>query len=117
MLAIGAARYAFLGAGWLLPWMRGSLPPRYWRKVVATTQGVVLACAAADVLPRVVTDAAVFGALALLTESFGRDVWGLWRHRPVEPGRIPFLAEAAQRIGRAWARGGCVGVCRATRDS
>ncbi len=94
VLAIGAARYAFLGAGWLLPWMRGSLPPRYWRKVVAATQGVVLACAAADVLPHVVTDAALFGALALLTESFGRDVWGLWRHRPVEPGRIPFLAEA-----------------------
>lgn len=93
VLAIGAARYAFLGAGWLLPWMRGSLPPRYWRKVVATIQGLVLAAAAADVLPRVVMDAAVGGSLALLTESFGRDVWGLWRHRPVGPGRIPFLAE------------------------
>ena len=29
VLAIGAARYAFLAAGWLLPWMREPLPPRY----------------------------------------------------------------------------------------
>ena len=51
VLAIGAARYAFLAAGWLLPWMREPLPPRYWRKVVAATQGIVLTIAAADVLP------------------------------------------------------------------
>ena len=42
VLAIGAARYAFLAAGWPLPWMRARLPPRYWRKVVAATQGIVL---------------------------------------------------------------------------
>src|SRR5881409_676652 len=34
VLAIGAARYAFFAAGWLLPWLREALPPRYWRKVV-----------------------------------------------------------------------------------
>ena len=34
VLAIGAARYVFLAAGWRLPWMREQLPPRYWRKVV-----------------------------------------------------------------------------------
>ena len=37
VLAIGAARYAFLAAGWLLPWMREPLPPRHWRKVVTAT--------------------------------------------------------------------------------
>ncbi|HEY2672656.1 MAG TPA: CDP-alcohol phosphatidyltransferase family protein, partial [Rugosimonospora sp.] len=42
VLAIGAMRYAFLVAVWVLPWMRGTLPPRYWRKVVAATQGIVL---------------------------------------------------------------------------
>ncbi len=88
VLAIGAARYVFVAAGWLLPWMRGSLPPRYWRKVVAATQGVVLAFAAADVLPRFATDAALAASLTLLAESFGRDVWWLWRHRRVEPDRI-----------------------------
>ena len=81
VLAIGAARYAFLAAGWLLPWMREPLPLRYWRKVVAATQGVVLTIAAAEVLPPTLTQAALVGALALLCESFGRDVWWLWAHR------------------------------------
>jgi phosphatidylglycerophosphate synthase len=81
VLAIGAARYAFLAAGWFLPWMREPLPPRYWRKVVAVTQGVVLTIAAADVLPLALTQAALVVALALLAESFGRDVWWLWTRR------------------------------------
>ena len=52
VLAIGAARYVFLAAGWPLPWMREPLPPRYWRKVVAATQGIVLTVAVADVCRR-----------------------------------------------------------------
>ena len=95
MLAIGAARYAFLAAGWLLPWMRAPLPPRYWRKVVAATQGIVLTIAAADVLPPALTRAALAVALALLAESFGRDVWWLWRHRHATHGRA---AAAADRL-------------------
>jgi phosphatidylglycerophosphate synthase len=82
-LAIGGMRYAFVLATWVLPWMRGSLPPRFWRKVVAATQGVVLVVAAADVLPRSLTTAALAVSLALLAESFGRDVAWLWRHRLV----------------------------------
>ena len=89
VLPIGAARYAFVAAGWLLPWLRGSLPPRGWCKVVAATQGVVLTVALADFLPGVVTEVAVAGSLALLAESFGREVWGLWRLRIVEPPRRP----------------------------
>jgi phosphatidylglycerophosphate synthase len=83
VLTIGAARYVFLAAGWTLPWMRAELPPRYWRKVVAATEGIVLTIAIADVLPRALTQAALVAALALLAESFGRDVWWLRRHRPV----------------------------------
>ncbi|EWT02585.1 CDP-alcohol phosphatidyltransferase [Intrasporangium oryzae NRRL B-24470] len=83
VLAIGLARYAFVAAGSVLPWMRGSLPPRYWRKVVAAVQGVVLAAAAAGVLPGPVVMVAVVAALALLTESFGRDVLWLWHHQRV----------------------------------
>jgi len=85
VLAIGGARYGFVAAGLVLPWMRGSLPPRYWRKVVAATQGVVLTFGAAAVLPLFWKEAALTTSLALLTESFGRDVWGLWRRRRVEP--------------------------------
>ena len=80
VLAIGAARYAFLVAGWPLPWMREPLPPRYWRKVVAATQGIVLTVAARRrPAARLLTTAALVVALALLAESFGRDVWWLWQ--------------------------------------
>jgi phosphatidylglycerophosphate synthase len=84
VLAIGAARYAFLAAGWPLPCMRAPLPQRDWRKTVAATQGIVLTIGAADILPRAVTQALLLGALALLGESFGRDVVWLWRHRQVD---------------------------------
>lgn len=84
VLVIGLARYAFAGAGWGLPWMRGTLPPRYWRKVVAATQGIVLTVVAAEVTPPWLTYAALVVALTLLTESFGRDVLWLWSHRSVE---------------------------------
>jgi hypothetical protein len=76
-------RYAFVVAGWVLPWMRGQLPPRFWRKVVAATQAVVLVIAAADVLPAWLTVTVLVGSLALLVESFGRDVAWLWVHRTV----------------------------------
>lgn len=82
VLTIGMMRYVFVVATWILPWLRGSVPPRYWRKVVAATQGVVLVVAVADVLPRPVTAAALAASLALLIESFGRDVLWLRHHSP-----------------------------------
>jgi phosphatidylglycerophosphate synthase len=81
VLALGAARYLFVAAGWLLPWMRATLPARYWRKPVAAIQGIALTLAAAHLLPHLAAVAVVVVALALLTESFGRDVWWLWRRR------------------------------------
>jgi phosphatidylglycerophosphate synthase len=70
VLAIGAARYAFLAAGWAFTWMRAQLPPRDWRKTVTAAQGIVLTIAAAKVLPLTATRAVVAVALALLAESF-----------------------------------------------
>ena len=81
VLLLGAARYLFVAAGWLLPWMRATLPPRYWRKVVASTESVTLIVAMAGFLPRVAAQAALVLAVALLAESFGRDVWWLHRRR------------------------------------
>lgn len=81
VLAIGAARYVFAAGEWALPWMRTPLPPRRWRKVVAATQGVVLTIAAAEVLPRGLTQALLAAALALLAVSFGECTWWLWRRR------------------------------------
>ncbi|TMM07892.1 MAG: CDP-alcohol phosphatidyltransferase family protein [Actinobacteria bacterium] len=101
VLAIGGARYAFLAAGWAQPWMRAPLPPRYWRKFVAATQGIVLTIAAADVLPRPLAQAALLGALVLLAESFGRDVWWLWRHRTVTYSGVAAVADRTLSLGVA----------------
>jgi len=92
VLLIGAARYLLVAAGRVLPWLHGTLPPRPWCKVVAVVQGVVLTIAAADVLPLPLTRVALAVALALLTESFGREVRDLRRlsRRPA-PVRVPEL--------------------------
>lgn len=91
VLAIGAMRYAFWLAGVVLPWMRGHLPYRYWRKVVTAVAGVVLTVAAAQVAPASVTTGALLVVLAVLVESFGRDVLWLWRRR-LAVAQAPVLA-------------------------
>jgi phosphatidylglycerophosphate synthase len=79
VLVIGAARYALLVAGWLIPWLAAPLPPRYWGKVVAAVAGIVLTVAASGVLDRRAGMIAVAAALVLLAESFGRNVIWLYR--------------------------------------
>ena len=79
VLVIGAARYALLLAGWLIPWLAAPLPPRYWRKVVAAVQGIVLTIAASGLVDRRTGMIAVAAALLLLAESFGHDVIWLYR--------------------------------------
>jgi phosphatidylglycerophosphate synthase len=87
VLAIGAMRYGFGAASRVLPWLRRRLPYRYWRKVVAAIQGVVLVAAVSGVLPRPMAIALVAAALALLVESFGRDI--LWLARSRKAGASP----------------------------
>jgi phosphatidylglycerophosphate synthase len=94
VLAIGVARYSFWIAGRLWPWIDRPLPYRYWRKVAAATQGVVLAVVVSGLLPRSVNLALLVGAMALLAESFGRDLVWLWRHRATGPADTS-VAEAA----------------------
>lgn len=89
VLTIGLLRYAFVAAGWMLPWFRAPLPYRYWRKVVTAVAGIALALALAGV-PAPVAAGAVGLALALLLESFGRDAVWLVRHRaPLGAGTAP----------------------------
>lgn len=99
VLAIGAARYLFVAAGWLLPWLRATLPPRYWRKPVAAIQGIVLTVAVTDVLPGAAISVLIVAASALLAESFGRDVWWLARHSWLArlPGSSPPPASSTLR--------------------
>ena len=82
VLVIGAARYALLLAGWLIPWLAAPLPPRYWGKFVAAVQGIVLTVAASGLLDRRTGMIAVAAALLLLAESFGRSVIWLYRTGP-----------------------------------
>ena len=94
VLAIGLARYALFAAERVWPWLRTPVPPRYWRKVVAAVQGVCLALVVAGLLPTLEAVALLVAALALLAESFGRDVVWLVRRQQVtaaarEPVPIP----------------------------
>jgi len=82
VLAIGLARYGYLVAGWLLPWLREPVPPRYWYKVVAAIQGIVLTVAASGLLPRPILLTALVVASLLLAESFGHQVGWLARREP-----------------------------------
>ena len=97
VLAIGAARYALWVAGRLWPWLTATVPPRYWRKVVAAVQGIVLTVVLAGILPQAVNTALLVGAAVLLAESFGRDVWWLWRHRPLQRPRPALSRRSATR--------------------
>ena len=82
VLIIGLLRYGFVGAGWALPFMRATLPPRYWRKVVTAASGIALAVVASRLLPLGANVLVVVTALALMLESFGRDVVWLVRMNP-----------------------------------
>ncbi|GIH07990.1 membrane protein [Rhizocola hellebori] len=98
VLTIGAMRYAYVAASWVLPWMHRTPPPRYWCKVVAAIQGIVLVVVAAEVVWPWLSIAALLIALALLVESFGRDFLWLWRRRgePLPQAGVD-VAGAAQR--------------------
>ncbi|MEO5921070.1 MAG: CDP-alcohol phosphatidyltransferase family protein [Pseudolysinimonas sp.] len=81
VLAIGLMRYAYVAAGWVAPWLRATVPPRYWRKVVAAICGIALTLGASGLAPHPAAVVAIAVALALLVESFGRDVIWLFRTR------------------------------------
>ena len=87
VLAIGLARYALLAAASVVPWLRGTIPARRWRKVVAAVQGIVLTVVASGLLPDASNRLALLAALVLLATSFGTEVAERWRDRQHEPER------------------------------
>ena len=88
VLVIGSAHYVLVVARRGLPWLRAPVPPRYWCKVVAAAQGIVLVAAATGALPRLVVVLALGVVAALLVESFGREVWWLWRRHQAGSGAV-----------------------------
>jgi hypothetical protein len=81
----GAFRYAFVGAGWLLPWLRGELPPSRRRQTVCVAQILLLLVALAPIVTP--SDAAALAAagLVLLGWSFAVDVRWLAARRSRRP--------------------------------
>jgi phosphatidylglycerophosphate synthase len=81
VLASGLMRYAFVGAGWVLPWMAGRLTPTARGKTVAVLQFFGLSIA---LMPFVAPPASGLVAgltLGALAWSFAVDVWRLWSQR------------------------------------
>ena len=74
VVAVGAWRYLYIGAGRVVAWLRRPLPQRWFRKTVAAVQGVVLVVAASGLLPHAPAVAVVATSLTLLTVSFARDI-------------------------------------------
>ena len=95
VLAIGSAHYVLVMARRALPWLRRQARPRYWCKVVAVVESVVLIAATADVLPRGVVIPLLAVVAVLLAESFGREVAELWRSRGA-PAVVEEAVEPAQ---------------------
>ncbi len=79
VLLIGLMRYAFVGASWVWPMLKGELPPSRRRKWVCVIQGVALLVALGPIIPVPMAKAAAFLGLASLTYSFGVDVLFLLR--------------------------------------
>jgi len=78
ILAIGAMRYLYLGAGWVLPLLRRRLPScpiaDRRRKTIAVVQSVALLIALAPATSSSWAAAVCATALGLLAYSFGADV-------------------------------------------
>jgi phosphatidylglycerophosphate synthase len=85
VLAIGALRYVFVAASWVMIWLRAALPVRYSRKTVAALQGIALVVAGSGLLPGRVSGVVVAVSLLTLCWSFGRDVAWLWNSAQLRP--------------------------------
>lgn len=81
VLACGLMRYAFMAAGWGLPWMAAPLGSTRRGKTVAAAQFVGLGVALAPAIPPPFSTASAAVVLLALGWSFAVDVLRLWRRR------------------------------------
>lgn len=82
VLLIGAMRYLFVAANWIVPRLNGELFPSFRRKLVCVVQGVALLVALGPIIPDPVAVGVSALALAALTWSFAVDtVWLLQPRR------------------------------------
>lgn len=83
VLLIGAMRYLFVAAGFVLTALRGELFPSFRRKLVCVIQGIALLVALGPIIPAPAAVGVCALALAMLTWSFGVDT--VWLLRPRNP--------------------------------
>jgi len=74
VLGCGLMRYAFVAAGWTLPWMGGHLTPTWRGKTVAVVQLIGLGLALSPLLRRPASTVVAAATLLLLGWSFAIDV-------------------------------------------
>lgn len=87
VLAAGLARYLFVSAGWVMPWLRASLPPRRRRRAVCAIQAGVLAGCLAPILGAAITVPLAALAVTLTLWSFAADI--VWLYRNQQTGDVP----------------------------
>jgi phosphatidylglycerophosphate synthase len=92
-LAIGAARYVFATARFFVTALQGSASPRYWRKIVAAIQVIVLTVVASGSIPPPIATSVLAIAIALLVESFAQEAWEVHRLRSRPVTEPPLLSE------------------------
>jgi phosphatidylglycerophosphate synthase len=81
VLASGLLRYAFVGIGRLLPWMRRPLTPTVRGRAICVVQiSMLIVALIPAVLPPASSVVAAAG-LVVLCYSFGVDTLWLWRHK------------------------------------
>ena len=75
----GLLRYAFVAAGWLLPWMAQPLRPTRRGKVITIVHMVALSVGLAPFVPAPLSRTAIALTVIALVWSFAVDIGRLWR--------------------------------------
>ena len=79
VLLSGLLRYAFVAAGWLLPWMRAPLASSLRGRIICVVQILALIVAIAPAIPPPASAVVAAVALLALCYSFVADTVWLWR--------------------------------------
>ncbi len=81
VLLLGAMRYLFVAASWVLPWLSGDLPERFSRKTVCVVQIGVLVALLSPLVQPPVSSLMALAATGLVAWSFAVDIVWLARRR------------------------------------